>query len=217
MTTHRGFTVLASLALLCGAAGCQSLYYGTLEKFGVEKRDVMTSRVKAAQTSQQEAKTQFKSALEQFSAVVNVKSGGLEKQYERLKSVLERCEGRAGDVRERIASVESVSDALFREWDSETRQYTSADLRRRSEQKLRDTRRRYDELIGAMKRAEGTMEPVLKVLRDQVLFLKHNLNAEAIGSLKDELGTVQTNVDALVKEMESAIREADAFLKTMGE
>ena len=215
--THRGFPVLVSLALLCGAAGCQGLYYGTLEKFGVEKRDVMTKRVKAAQTSQQEAKTQFKSALEEFSSVVNVKGGDLEKEYQRLKAVLERCEGRAGDVHDRIAAVEGVSEALFKEWNNETRQYSSPELRRKSEQKLRDTRRRYDELIGAMNRAEGTMEPVLKVLRDQVLFLKHNLNAQAIASLKDELGSVQTNVDALVKEMETAIREADVFLKTMGE
>ena len=67
-------------------------------------------------------------------------------------------------------------------------------------------------LIQAMKRAEAKLEPVLVPLRDHVLFLKHNLNAKAIAGLGEELVSVQTNVDKLVREMENAIAHADAFL-----
>ena len=64
----------------------------------------------------------------------------------------------------------------------------------------------------AMHRAEAKIEPVLTPLRDQVLFLKHNLNAQAIASLQSELGRVEGDVSALIREMEAAIREADAFI-----
>ena len=68
-----------------------------------------------------------------------------------------------------------------------------------------------------MKRAESKLEPALVPLRDQVLFLKHNLNARAIAGLSAELVGVQTNVNSLVRDMEKAIAKADAFMATLQE
>jgi hypothetical protein len=48
-----------------------------------------------------------------------------------------------------------------------------------------------------------------------VLFLKHNLNAQAIASLEGNLATMQTDVTALIAEMEASINEADAFVAGM--
>ena len=45
--------------------------------------------------------------------------------------------------------------------------------------------------------------------------MKHNLNARAIAGLSEELTSVQTNVDRLVRDMESAIAEADAFIASL--
>lgn len=58
------------------------------------------------------------------------------------------------------------------------------------------------------------MEPVLKRQKDQVLYLKHNLNAQAIGSLKQEVGSIEADVQRLITEMERSIKEADLFLKS---
>ncbi len=211
-TCSRLMTVLALLAL----TGCQSMYYKTMEKFGVEKRDIMVSRVKDARDSQQDAKQEFANALEQFKSVVSLKGGDLEAKYNKLSAALQRSEIRAGDVRSRIDAVEDVSEALFREWKAELKQYSNAEMRRSSEQQLADARDRYQELMAAMKKAESRIDPVLQPLRDQVLFLKHNLNAKAIGSLTDEVAAVGAKVDDLIRDMEASIREADAFIATLG-
>ena len=203
--------------LLVGITGCSTMYYGTMEKMGVHKRDIMTDRVKAARDSQTQAKEQFVSAMEQFKAVVKFKGGDLEKEYNRLNSILVKCEARADEVHERIAAVESVSDALFKEWKGEIKQYSSAELKKSSQQKLDATKSKYATLISAMKSAESKLEPALIPLRDQVLFLKHNLNAKAIAGLSDELVTVQTNVDKLVKDIEVSIAQADAFIASLQE
>ena len=50
---------------------------------------------------------------------------------------------------------------------------------------------------------------------DQVLFLKHNLNARAIGSLRNELADIERDTDRLVREMQKAIAEADTFIQSM--
>ncbi len=186
-----------------------------MEKMGIHKRDILVDRVEEARDSQLEAKREFASALERFASVVNYDGGDLEEKYNQLKDELDDLEARAKEVHDRIEAVEDVAGALFDEWEQELNQYNSLRLRHASEQKLRETRRRYKQLIRAMKRAEAKIEPVLLPLRDEVLFLKHNLNARAILSLKGELSKIQTDVSALVKDMEQAIKEADAFIKNM--
>jgi hypothetical protein len=115
-------------------------------------------------------------------------------------------------VRTRIRDVENVAEALFDEWQDELAQYSSASLRTQSEKQLRETRARYATLIGAMKRAESRLEPALQPLRDQVLFLKHNLNARAIAGLQGEVARVDAQVNQLVAELNAAIAEANRFI-----
>jgi chromosome segregation ATPase len=203
--------------ILIAVAGCQSTYYKTMEAFGVHKRDLLKDNVEEARDSQTEAKEQFKSALEKFTEATNFRGGDLEAKYKELDAELERCESKAARVSERISKVEAVAEALFDEWEDELDQYNSQDLRRKSERKLDATRRQYGKLDAAMRRAEDKMDPVLVVFRDQVLFLKHNLNAKAIASLQDELVAVEEDVALLVKDMEASIAEADRFISTMTE
>jgi ElaB/YqjD/DUF883 family membrane-anchored ribosome-binding protein len=186
-----------------------------MEKVGVHKREILVDRVEEARDSQEEAKEQFASALERFTTLMNFDGGELQQVYDKLKDELDQSEAQAEDVRNRIAKVEDVAEALFDEWEGELKQYSSADLRRSSEQKLKETRKRYGQLISAMKKAEAKIEPVLSPLRDQVLYLKHNLNARAIASLKTELKSIEGDVGRLLRDMEVSIREADSFIKSM--
>ena len=196
-------------------SGCQTAYYETMEKFGVHKRDILVDRIEKARDDQEATKEQFKSALEEFSAVTKFNGGDLEAHYKRLDQELQHSEERAAAVRNSINDVEKVADALFDEWQTELEQYTSADLRRQSALQLADTKVRYDKLLKAMRNAESKIEPVLVPFRDQVLFLKHNLNARAIASLQNELVNIQTDVSALIQEMETSINEANTFIKAL--
>lgn len=206
--------LLLSLALMA-LAGCQSAYYSALEKVGLHKRDILVDRVEAARDSQQEAKEQFKDALEHYRSVVQVQGGKLEERYDSLNREYEASEASAREVRERIAAVEDVAEALFREWQKELDEYTNASLKASSASDLKRTRGEYQVLMQRMRAAEKRIDPVLNVLRDQVLFLKHNLNARAIGALQGEYRTLQGNVDQLVAEMQRAIDEADLFIRQL--
>ena len=195
--------------------GCESTYYKTMETMGYHKRDIMVDRVQDARDAQEEAKDQFESALEQFSTVLNFQGGELEEKYDRLKTEYDASEKQAQNVRLRIEEVEDVAADLFAEWQAELDQYTSSSLRKSSARKLAETKRQYAKLIGAMKRAERKIDPVLNAFRDQVLYLKHNLNAQAIASLQSELVSIESDVARLIKEMEASIKEANAFIASM--
>jgi len=212
MNRFRTLTLMLAVAVV---AGCSTAYYETMETFGVEKRDILVDRVEDARDSQDDASEQFTSALEQFRATVNFDGGDLEKTYDRLNREYERSVDRADTVRERIDEVERVAEDLFEEWEAELEEYSSAQLRAESRSMLNDTRGRYTQLMAAMRRAEATMDPVLDSFQDQVLVLKHNLNARAIGALRGELASIEGATERLVAEMQQSIAEADAFIASM--
>jgi hypothetical protein len=195
--------------------GCGSLYYGALERVGIQKRHILADRIEDGREAQQEAQEQFQDAFERFKTATRFEGGELEATYRGLAAELEDSEARAADVRDRIASIEQVAGDLFEEWEEEIGQISRADLRQKSSAQLRQTKARYAKLLQAMKRAERKMEPVLVAFRDQVLFLKHNLNASAIASLETQAVGIQSDVDALVRDLSASIKEADAFLATL--
>lgn len=207
--------VAFSLMSLIFAFGCQKAYYSAMEEMGYDKREILTDRVGDARESQEEAKQQFASALERFKSVVAVDGGSLQEKYDELNDEYELSEKRAEAVKDRIDSVEDVAGALFEEWAMEIKQYSSAKLRSSSQDKLTATKRKYSGLIRAMRKAEKKMYPVLSAFKDQVLYLKHNLNAKAIAALEGELSTIRSDVDVLIKEMDKSIAEADEFIKTL--
>ena len=212
---HRlvGLIVLAAAA--ASGLACDSIYYKTMKKFGVEKRDILVTRVRDAREAQQKGKEEFRSALERFKSVVETDGGTLEEKYNKLNKELERSEDRAKDIHERVKKVKDVADDLFDEWDKELGKYQDRQLRAESERELKETKRRAQSVIKAMEAADKRVDPVLQPLRDRVLFLKHNLNASAIGALDKELVALRTNVDALVADLESSIAEAEAFINQM--
>jgi chromosome segregation ATPase len=205
----------APALLVVPLLACQSAYYSAWEKLGYAKRDILTSRVESARDSQQEAKEEITDALAAFGEVVRYEGGELQARYERLSAELEDGEAAAAEVRERVKDVESVGEALFEEWESELSKYSSADLRAKSARQLKQTRGRYDQMMRAMKRAEARLDPALEPMRDQVLFLKHNLNARAVAGMKGEAANVDARVDRLVSELNRAIAEADRFISDL--
>lgn len=216
--TARAFRILTLAILLPGAAAltqCSTVYYGAMEEFGVHKRDILIKRVDKAKDAQEETREEFASALEQFQSVVNFDGGDLQREYDRLNAAYESSESKAAAVTERNDEVENVAKALFKEWKAELAEYSNASLRASSAQQLADTETRYRQLMQTMRRAESRMEPVLRTFRDQVLYLKHNLNARAIGALKVELASVEANTAALIQEMNVSIAEAQRFIASM--
>lgn len=193
-------------------ASCSSAYYSAMEKVGIHKRDIMVDRVVDAKESQEEAQEQFKSALAEMTALINFDGGDLEEQYNVIQEQYEDSKEAADNVSSRITKIENVSEALFEEWQDEIEEISSSSLKRQSSSKLRETQRRYKSLIKSMHKAESKMAPVLSALKDNSLFLKHNLNAKAVGALQGEIGSIKKDVSVLIKDMNVAIEQSQKFI-----
>lgn len=206
--------ILAALLALTVAA-CESTYYAAAEQVGYHKRDILADRVVDARDAQAEAEEQFQSAQEQLIALIGFDGGDLQDVFEDLSDEYEASADAANEVTERIDAIESVAEALFDEWEDELDEYSNQRLRADSERKLKDTRRRYEKLVATMRRSESKMEPVLAALKDNVLYLKHNLNARAVASLKSEFTQIDRDIDVLIAEMRKAIASSDEFIESL--
>jgi hypothetical protein len=206
---------VAVAVIAAGLVGCRSAYYGAYEKLGVYKRDLLKKRVVEARDEEKAAGEQFKDALTRLRELYSIQGGDLEKTYDKLKGEYDDSVQRADAVRKRVRDMETVANDLFKEWEIEIKDISSEAMRSSSREQLRQTRNRYDDMHSAIKRAEQSMDPVLTKFRDHVLYLKHNLNAQAIASLKGESASIQSDIAKLIEDMNVSIRQADEFIKQM--
>jgi ElaB/YqjD/DUF883 family membrane-anchored ribosome-binding protein len=212
--TRRAFLPLTVLLLAVAVlAGCQSTYYAAWEKLGKHKRDLLRDNVEKARNEQEAAKTEFKDALTRLKELTGFQGGKLEDAYRKVESDYKDCSARSASIKDRVKKIQDIADALFAEWEKELGSYSSESLRASSREKLRETRQRYEGLHTALERSSQSMDPILARLNDQTLYLKHNLNAQAVGSLKGEVLNIEGDVQRLITEMNAAIAQADAFIK----
>lgn len=206
---------VALLGAVFAAAGCQSVYYEAMEMVGSEKRDLLRSELVGMVSDQEDAEEAFADALTRIKGLTGFDGGDLEDEYDRLKDAYEDAESAVGEIDGRTDEIETVAADLFAEWEQEIGEMQSANLKGKSRKKLRETRARYDRMHATLIETRGSMDPVLAVLKDHVLFLKHNLNAAAIGSLGTEMASIESEIEDLKRSIQQSISEAQRFLEAM--
>jgi hypothetical protein len=207
--------ILLMSIMMLSLTGCQSAYYSAMEKVGIHKRDILVDRVEATKESQEKSQKQFQSSLEHLSALINFNGGELQTVYEQLSDDYEASKSAADTVTNKINKVEDVGLALFSEWETELEQYQSVSLKRESQKKLNQTQRQFNKLLRSMRRSEQKMAPVLAALKDNTLYLKHNLNAQAISAIKGEFTNLKRDIQTLIKDMNNSIDDSNKFIKQM--
>ena len=70
-------------------------------------------------------------------------------------------------------------------------------------------------MLKSMKDSEASMQPVLASLYDNVLYLKHNLNAQAVGSLRTTFDELEGDISILVERMNQSIARSNEFIAQM--
>lgn len=187
----------------------------SIDTFYKEPRDLLITRVEAASDAQQDTAEEFRTALEKFKSVTSFDGGDLEKRFNTLDAAFKKSENAADRVTSRVDRVVTATNNLLEEWRDELNQYHDANIKRRAQTQFDSTRTKAEKLIAAMRKAEQKTEPVLAAFRDQVLFLKHNLNMQAVSSIQQESAIIEQDVAALIRDMETSIAEAEAFVKDL--
>lgn len=189
--------------------------YSAYEMVGVEKRDLFKSEVSQVKQEQEETGEAFKDALERLQEIYAFDGGDLEKEHDKLHSSYEEAKVRSQEVNKRITQLNTVANDLFVEWEAEISEISSGDLKRKSREKLVSTKSKYRTLHKELLNSEKKIHPVLAKLKDQDLYLKHNLNAKALGGLKTESAGIENEIKSLISEMNASSKKAQEFIETL--
>jgi hypothetical protein len=211
----RSIVLIPCVLLVLLLGGCKSTYYKTMRTLGKEKRDILVQRIKDAKKDQDQTKQQLQTTMESFQALTGFQGGSLEKSYKRLNSDYESAASQAGKLHDKVQSIDQVSKDLFNEWQGEINDMDNGKLKSQDTLMLRNAKSRQATYMRAMRATEDRITPVLKAFRDQVLFLKHNLNARAIGSLKTTSAGLQNDVADLIQSIDASSQEADKLISSL--
>lgn len=201
--------------LLIAISGCASVQYLALEKVGIHKRDILVDGVEDARDAQTETREQLVTAYEELKILIGFEGGELQDKYNRLSKEVERAQDATEELDEQLSDIDRVSEDLFDEWEAELDLYNSASLRSDQAQKLSVARRQFSTMRDRMQKARNRVDPVMAVLNDNVLYLKHSLNAQALAAIRGQAAVLEGQVDALIRDMQAASDEADAFIASM--
>lgn len=207
-------TILHLLSFLL-VISCSQMKYSAWETLGVEKRDLFKREVKSVKENQKDSVESFQDALTRLKEVYAFDGGDLEKNYNKLSSAYEKSKEDAAAVSEDIKELDKVAEDLFEEWKDEINEISSQDLKRRSKKQLKETKSKYEDLHKKLVSSEKKMDPILGKLKDQVLYLKHNLNSKAIAGLKTEGAKIENDIEKLMKEMTASTKEAEELIKEL--
>lgn len=207
---------LVPLSLACILlSSCSMLYYSAMEHLGKQKRDILVQRILAAKKDLKATQEQLKTTLEAFQEVTGFQGGHLESVYNKLNTEYERSEARDHQLKDRVDSVDNVAQAMFKEWQSEIKSMRNRSLRDQSAALLAAARKQHAQYMRQMRKTEQTIRPVLQAFHDQVIFLKHNLNARAISSLKSTSAQINAQASALIRDIDLSSQEADRYIQTL--
>jgi hypothetical protein len=196
----------------------KSVYYNARESIGGDhKRAIVVHQVEQACVNLQETRNEFEDALQRFKMLVNVNDAALEHRYHQLNRKYQFCRAKSDAVSARIRAIEEVSEALFVEWEKELNEYSNRTLKNHSKQQLKLARQNYARLIKSLRMAEAKIQPVLAAFKDQVLYLKHNMNAQAIAALQNEFIVIGIDIAQLIRAMEQTIAEASSFVAVLSD
>jgi phage-related tail protein len=193
----------------------RTAYFNARESIGEHKRAIVVRQVEQACLSLQETRNEFEDALKQLKMLASISETSLDHRYHLLNRQYQFCRAKSENVSSKIRAIEAVTEALFLEWEKELNDYTSRALRNSSKQQLKTARQNYARLIKAMQAAENKIQPVLSAFKDQVLYLKHNLNARAIAALQHEFIEIGMDITHLINAMERTIAEANQFVSVL--
>ena len=194
---------------------CSSIYYGFWETFGQDKRDLLKSEIENSNEDQKDIKEEFTSTLERIKKEYDFDGGELERTYDYLSSRYEDAKKREKKLQNRIDKIEDIGADLFKEWKQEALEIKNPKYRRSSLAKLSRTKTQFAQLRSNLSKTEKMLEVVMGKFKDQVLFLKHNLNAKALGSLKVEFKEIEKGINQLIGNINSSQSTNNIFIERM--
>ena len=203
MNQPRSFTkTVSGIALIIfGTIGV-----GSAQDEGVKQVEQLIKKANAGVESINDTKLQLQKTMEAYNAVLAPDVKDRRDAYKKLQKEVATTEKKRAMVSTRNGEMNVEAGRLFKNWEGSTAAIQDPALRQRSQERLAVAKKRYSEIQANGQGAASLYTPFMKALQDQVTYLGHDLNPEAVATLKPEAD----KLNAQAKELYSAIDKTTA-------
>ena len=179
---------------------------GFAQDEGVKQIQELIKKANAGVESINDTKAQLQKTMDAYNTVLAPDVKDRRDAYKKLQKEVNESEKKRAVVATRNGEMNVEAGKLFKTWEGSTAAIQDPELRKRSQDRLAQAKKRYSDIQANGQGAARLYTPFMKALQDQVTYLGHDLNASAVASLKPEADKL--NVQA--KELYSAIDKTTA-------
>ena len=177
-------TALLALPALGLVTGCQS----SGKAVGIRQVDDLLGRIERVHLEAELSRERAHSVMDGLRAVVAIESAeDVVETFATFSEALKDSEEQSYRLRAAIGPMKASADAVFERWSADLAEFSSVEMRRRSQARMDDTRARYEAIVAAVGPAVTSYEVLNSGLRDLSLFLGHDLNTTAIQTVGREV------------------------------
>ncbi len=181
----------------------------------LKRTDKLIERAEGTVKQAVSAREEIQKTLDSYNAVFKSDVKDVRDAYKSVEKGIERTEKQREAVKLAMDEMKTEADAYFASWTESLQQIESPDLRKRSEDRMAETRGHFNGVLGAVADARGQYEPFLKNLKDQWTYLGHDLNAEGIKSLKPDADKLNTQAGELFKKIDAGMKKAKDYIASL--
>jgi DNA repair exonuclease SbcCD ATPase subunit len=172
---------------------------------GVKQIEQLTKKAGATVEAIANTKMQLQKTMDVYNGLMADDAKDRKSLYKKLQSEMDNTDKRRAEIRVRADEMKAEADTLFKSWADSAAAITNAELRKKSEDRLAQTKASYAEIGTVGQRAIDLYGPVMKALQDQVTYLGHDLNPSAVASLKPAAAKLNDQASDLMKRIDDTI------------
>ena len=209
---HAGF-VRISLAIAAGVAVAGRAM--AQQDQGVKQVEALVKASGNTVEAIGQTKLQLTKTMDVYNALMADDATDRKKLYKDLQKEMANTEKQRSEIAKRASAMSIEAETLFKSWEASAAAIESETLRKKSEERLKQTKAAYVEIGSVGQKAAQLYQPVMKTLADQVTYLGHDLNPAAVASLKPDADKLNKEVQKLDKAIDDTITATNTKIGTI--
>ena len=197
-----------ALALLASVAVVSS-------QSSVKQTEKLAKRAQDTVKAVEETRQQIEKTLGLYNSIVQNQAEDTKKAYSDLGKWVEDCEKRRANASRKVDDMEKEAHTFFAEWTQSLDGITNPDLRKRSQDRMNDTRLRYNDILKVGRQAGGEFDVFVGSLQDQYVYLRYDLNPAALASLSGDAKQVNSQAATLFAKIDETVKMAQEYITSL--
>ena len=214
---NRSMTRSCVVALcLAGLTGCSTFPLSfSKPKSGLEQVDTLLARIEQVQAETLLARQRAHFALGTLQSIVAESyDGDASQTFSEFLLAIERSEKQASQLEASLAPMQRAADKMVAQWTADLEEFSSPEMRDRSQTRLDDTRRRYQAILDAVEPAHSAFEAFNLGLRDHALFLGHDFNSTSVSMIEGDVQALALRAVELDRRFDECLAAAQSYVQT---